>query len=131
MVASYALKTTDAYVAGAAPGWKSSFPIYSTYDVYFATEIPGPMAGHHTLTVFVMMPGGSAYQRFDVPFATDLVANPGEQQAEATSTGWRVVVSMPVAGTMIQQANLAGAWSAEVWIDSASAANARTSFNLN
>lgn len=125
---TYALKTTDA--RSASPVWKTSFPIYSTYDVFFALEITGSLSGHHTETVFVNMPGGSTYQRFDVAFATDVAANPGEQQAEKTATGWRVWVSMPVAGTMIDSMGLAGTWSATAYLDGASTANASAQFEL-
>jgi hypothetical protein len=128
VAASYALQTTDARFEGIAPTWKSDFAIYSTYEVMFATEITGSLSGHHTQTVFVSMPGGGAYQRFDVSFATDVAAGLDEQQAEKTETGWRVWISMPVAGTMIEQYSLTGPWTAEVYVDGAAKAN--VTFNL-
>ncbi|MBI3182902.1 MAG: hypothetical protein HYZ28_12260 [Myxococcales bacterium] len=127
---TYALRTTDEHVAGVEPTWKTAYPIMSTYDVFFATEITGSLSGHHTETVFVFTPSGAAYQRYDVAFATDVPAGSGEQQAERTATGWRVWVSMPVAGTMIQTSGLTGTWTGEVLIDSASTPNARTAFDL-
>lgn len=125
---TYALRTTDQLAS--SPTWKTSYTISSTGEVDFATDINGVMAGHHQLTVFINMPDGFSYQRIDVSFATDVVAAVGEQQAQKTSTGWRVWAAMPVAGTLIQSANLAGTWSAQTWVDSASAANASTSFTL-
>lgn len=125
---TWSLKATDA--SGASPVWKTSFPIASTYDVFLATEVQGTLSGHHRLTVYVNLPGGYAYQRFDVPFATDVAAAAGEQQAVRTSKGWRVWVTLPVAGTMIQTSALTGTWTAESWVDSATAANAKASFQL-
>jgi hypothetical protein len=78
----------------------------------------------------VNLPGGSAYQRFDVNFATDVTAGAAEQQTEKTSTGCRVWVSMPVAGTTIQQYNLTGPWSASFYLDGSGAANASAGFSL-
>ena len=127
---TYALKTTDAHVAGVTPTWKASFPIATTIDLFVASEVTGTLKGHHTLSVFLFTPGGSAYQRFDVPFATDVAAAGNEQQAEKTATGWRVWVNVPVAATMIQTSNLAGSWTSELWVDSAMSANAKGGFSL-
>jgi hypothetical protein len=113
-----------------SPVYGSSFAMGSTYDVFFATEISGALAGHHTQTVYVKMPGDSLYQRFDVKFATDVKAGNGEQQAEKTASGYRVWVSMPVAGTMIEMYGISGVWSAQVHIDGASAASSATTFTL-
>jgi hypothetical protein len=120
----YALKLTDARHEGLAPAWKSSFDIYSTYELMFATEVPASLTGKHTLTVFVKMPGEMDYQRFDVTFVTDGEAGAGEQKAELTATGYRVWVGMPVAGTMIDQYALAGDWTADAHVDGVSKATA-------
>ena len=125
---TYAQRTTDAL--SSSPTWMTSFSISSTGSVYFATDINGTMSGSHQLVVFINMPDGSAYQRIDVSFATDATAGAGQQQAERTSTGWRVWTAIPIAGTTIQTANITGQWAAQAWVDSASAANASTSFNL-
>lgn len=125
---AYALLTTDAQDPAV---WKTSFPIYSTYTLYLATEITGTLTGHHLASVYLIAPGSTMYQRLDTAFATDVLAGPDEQQAVKTSTGWRVWVSVPVAGTSIQQLNMAGTWTSEVWIDSAAVPNAKTSFVLN
>lgn len=127
---SYALKTTDAHQSGVEPVFNSSFPLASTSDIYLATEISGALSGHHTQTVFLFTPAGYAYQRFDLAFATDVPAGAGEQQAEKTASGYRVWVTLPVAGTMIQSSNLVGTWKSELYVDSASTPNARGSFGL-
>jgi hypothetical protein len=127
---TYALKATDAHTAGTNPIWKTSYPISSTYEVQLATEVTGTLPGHHLASVFVFTPGGASFIRYDVSFATDVAANAGEQQAERTATGWRVWVSLPVAGTMISTSNLSGTWSAETWVDAATAASAKTTFGL-
>ena len=126
---TYALNTTDAY--GTAPTFSSSFVINQTYDLFFAVDVNGALAGHHSASVFVNLPGGSAYQRLDVAFATDVAAGAGEQQAEKTATGYRVWVSMPVAGTVIEQYQLTGPWTASAFIDAGSTAAASASFSLN
>jgi hypothetical protein len=126
---TYTLRTTDALAA--SPTFKSSFTIISTNEVDFATDIVGTFTGHHTMTVFINMPGGFAYQRIDLAFAAGVAAAAGEQVATKTSTGYRIWAAIPVAGTMIQTSNIVGQWSAQSWVDSASAANASVSFTLN
>jgi hypothetical protein len=125
---TYGLKLTDARFDGLEPSFKTSFVINSTYEVLFATEIVGTLSGRHTQTLFVSMPGGSAYQRFDVAFVTDVAPALGEQQAEKTATGWRVWVSLPVAGTIIEQYALTGGWTAQVNVDGI--LKSTSSFNL-
>ena len=123
---SYALHGTD--VKGTA--WKTAFPIHTTWDVYLATDIGGALPGHHTERVVVWMPSGPAYQVLTVSFATDVPAAAGEQQAQRIPSGWRVWTSFPVAGTTIEEFGLAGTWSAGVFIDSATTANASMTFSL-
>jgi hypothetical protein len=125
---TYALKSSD--LSSSTPEWKSSYVIASTSEVWLATEITGTLSGHHTQRVVVKMPGGSAYQTIMVSFATDAVAAEGEQQAVRTSTGWRVWASFPVAGTIIEQYGLTGSWTSEAFVDSATRANATTTFTL-
>ncbi|MFZ5471631.1 MAG: hypothetical protein ACOZIN_19570 [Myxococcota bacterium] len=125
---SYALRTTAQ--KSTKPTWQSSFPINSTYDVHFAFEVPSSVKGHHVATVFVFMPNLSTYQRFDLPFATDVAASSGEQQAQKLSTGYRVWASMPVAGTIIEQYSLTGDWRADAYLDGASTVAAKASFSL-
>jgi hypothetical protein len=126
---SYQLLQTDMYAAGTTPTWRTAFPM-STLSVSFATEITGTLTGRHVVTVFVFAPGGQAYARYDIAFATDVVAYASEQQAERTATGYRVWVTMPVAGTMITQYDLRGAWTASAYVDSASTATAGSGFTL-
>lgn len=128
---TYALKTTDEVDPTLAPTWMSSFSIYSTYALYVATEITGNLSGHHLATVYLIAPNGFVYQSLDASFATDVAPGAGEQAAEQTATGWRLWVSIPVAGTAIQQFSMSGTWQAEAWVDDASLPNAKGSFQLN
>jgi hypothetical protein len=128
---AYVLKTTDARVVGVTPTFNTSYVIGSTANLYLATDLPSTVKGHHTLTLFVYMPGQSVYQRFDVSFSTDVTPYAGEQKAEKLSTGYRVWVTLPVAGTIIEQYSLTGPWTGDVFLDMASVANAKTSFTLN
>ncbi len=125
--ASYALRATDA--RDASPAWKSSFVITDTYDVYLAADV-GAATGHLSATVFVKMPGGGDYQRFDLTYAAGVKAAAGEQVAEKVSGGYRVWLNFPVAGTMIEQYGLSGAWSAEAYLNGASASSATATFTL-
>jgi hypothetical protein len=125
---SYVLQTTATY--SSSPTWATGFPIDSTYNVYFAFDLPGTLTGSHTATVFVYAADGSLYQKNVVSFAAGTTAAAGQQQAQKTSTGYRVWTSLPVAGTFIQTYNMAGAWSAQAFLDSASTANASASFSL-
>lgn len=129
-VTTFTARTTDAHQAGSEPQWKNTFPIHTTYDVFFALEIGGTYSGHHTATFEIRMPDGTTYQSFEVPFATDTEAFPGEQQAEAFSGGWRVWTNMPVAGTMIEMYGLSGTWSVAIYVDGASTPTASASFLL-
>src|SRR5690349_6869919 len=54
---TYALKTSDAHTAGVTPTWKTSYPVSSTLQIFFSTEITGTLSGHHAVTVFVNAPG--------------------------------------------------------------------------
>jgi hypothetical protein len=117
---SYLVQTTDARTSDATPTWKSSFPISSTYTIYFAADIVG-VTGHHTATFDVSMPGGLAYQRINVPFAAGATAAAGEQSAEKLKTGYRVWASIPVAGTLIDSSRLTGTWKIDLKVDSVSA----------
>lgn len=123
----YALRTTAQ--ASTKPRWQSSFVISSTYTVYLAFELPRSASGHHQLTLFVTMPDGGLYQRFDIAFATD-GAESFEQLAQKTTTGYRVWAQLPVAGTMIDQYDIAGAWRADAYLDGAAEPSAVTSFVL-
>lgn len=127
---TYGLATTDRHDAGVSPTWSTSFGVRTTAAVYVATVVSGTLKGHHTQSVFVVAPNGSSYQRFDVRFATDVTAGPGEQQAEQTSTGWLVWVSLPVAGTLIEQYNLVGTWNAQTFVDASATPNAQGAFQL-
>ena len=95
-----------------------------------STDIGGSFSGHHTERVVLWMPSGAAYQALNVAFAADVPAAAGEQQAQPTSTGWRVWTSIPVAGTTIEEFSITGRWSAGVYVDSSTAANASMTFTL-
>lgn len=127
---TYAMRTTDARTSGVEPTWKTSMPIYSTYDVYFGADLPASTTGRHTAMFAVKIPGGSVYEQIQVTFATDVTAAPGEQQAEKTSTGWRIWGVMAVAGTMIQSSNIVGTWSADLYLDGAATPATASSFEL-
>ncbi len=127
---TYSVATASGYAPDADPTWASEFRIYSTYNVYFAIDLPASATGRHALALEARMPNGLVYQRWEVAFATDVAAAPGELQAEVTSTGWRVWVSMPVAGTMIQHSNLAGTWTSDAFLDGASTPGATSRFVL-
>lgn len=124
---SYTLRTTSQM--STKPSWKSSFAISSTYTVYLAFDLPRSVRGHHQLTLFVLMPDGGLYQRFDIAFATE-GAGPSEQLAQKTTTGYRVWAELPVAGTMIDQYHIAGAWRADAHLDGAGAPTAAATFML-
>src|SRR6185436_8802086 len=100
--------------------WMTSYPIGSTYEVYFATVVPGTLAGHNTETLDVFVPGGTAWQRFTFSFATTVMAGAGEQQAQKITGGYLVWASMPVAGTDIDSYGLTGSWSAVAYVNGAS-----------
>jgi hypothetical protein len=114
-----------------APSFSDSFVIAETTDLHLALDVSASaVGGHNVATVFVDMPGGSAYQRFDVAFATNVVADPGELQAEPTATGYRIWITLPVAGTWIEQYQLSGTWTAEAYVNNSTSANASLAFTL-
>jgi hypothetical protein len=126
---TYALQTTDVKVT--TPVFKSSYVVTSTYELFYAVDLPSSLKGRHSLSIFVNAAGGSSYQRMDVKFTTDIAAGIGEQKAEKLSNGaYRVWASMPVAGTMIEQYGLVGTWSAADHIDGDATAAATTTFQL-
>jgi hypothetical protein len=126
--AAFALATS---ASTSSPSFTNHFFIANTADVYIALDIGAQVTGgHHTATVFVNMPGGYAYQAFDVAFATDAAAVGNELQAEPTATGYRIWITLPVAGTWIEQFQLGGEWSAEAYVDSAMTADATVAFTL-
>ena len=127
---TYSVATASAHAQDAEPVWATAFRIYSTYDVFFAIDLPASATGRHTVALEARMPNGMVYQRWEVVFATDNAAAPGELQAEVTSTGWRVWVSLPVAGTMIQHSNLVGVWTSDAFLDGAPYAGATSKFTL-
>ena len=110
--------------------WATSFPISSTRNLYFALDAQGLPNGHHTVAFEVRMPDGSAFARYDVAVAVGVAAGPGEQQAQVVKGGVRVWLSMPVAGTIIDQYTIAGSWAANAGVDG-SPAVAFTVFQLN
>jgi hypothetical protein len=125
-VTSYTLRTTDAQSSD--PDWKTSYAANDTYDVWFALDVSGPVAGSHTYSLFVFMPNGFAYEAFEVTYsATGCSITCSVDQ---TADGIRVWISMPVAGTMIQQFQLYGVWTAEAWIDAATSPTAVTEFEI-
>lgn len=125
------VQTTSAAMSATTSDWASSFSIGSTDAVNIAVDVPSSLTGHHQATVEVQAPGAYTFENFQVYFATDVGAGTGEQQAEALSTGgYRIWVSLPVAGTAIDNYGLIGQWAAEAYIDGASSPNASASFTL-
>jgi len=121
------IKTTD---IKENPVWKTSFVVSTTRTVYMAVDFASSR-GHRQLTVFVNMPGNMPYQRFDVSFAVGVTPASGEQVAVQVSKGvYRVWVSMPVAGTMIERYNLRGVWDASAHLDGAASPNSSIAFTL-
>lgn len=125
------VRTADARSLAPASQFSTSFSITGTNTLYFAAEISGSCAGHHTASFQVNLPDGSTYQEINLSFATDTAADAAEQQAEKTDTGYRVWVSIPVAGTSIEQFHFVGRWETNVTLDGAVSPNAAAVFNLN
>lgn len=92
--------TTDPIV------WKTSFPIYTTYNVFVAVDVENAPVGSHTAYIEIDTPFGTAWQLQAIPFT---VVSAGETA--------RVWGSLPVAGTPIQFLCLTGTWRALVWVD--------------
>jgi hypothetical protein len=95
----------------------TSFSINDTNTLFFAFDMPSTKSGSHVARFEIYMPSGSPYQVFDVAFAAGTAPAAGETSADVISGGYRVWASMPVAGTMIQQMNLSGTWSAKIFLD--------------
>lgn len=128
--ASYATNTAAVRSDPASQTWQSSFMIADTPSVFIATDVPATLTGSHSVTVYVYTPAGSLYQSYTVPFATDVAAAEGEQQAEVTSTGYRVWVELHVAGTFIDMYGMTGTWKTESWVDAATTPNSFVTFDL-
>ncbi len=100
------------------PIFKTSFVIATTYDLFMAFDLPVALAGQHLAAFEITSPGGTVFQRTEVPFST------------GTSTHYRVWTSMPVAGTWIQQFSMTGTWSVRVFLDAEQVSRATQTFLL-
>lgn len=113
-----ALNTTN--MESSTPAWQTVYSASTTYDIYFAADVVGPSASSITTpTVDVSAPGGTPYAAYP-PSASRSVA--------PIACGVRFWVSMPVAGTFIDQYGLYGVWTATASIGSQSVS---TSFTIN
>lgn len=117
---------TSAELGGA---FVTTFSVYSTYDVYFALDLPSSKKGSHLARYEVRSPNGLVYQVNEVQVAAGIAPSSGQVSADIISGGYRVWSSLPVAGTMIQQLNMTGRWSVKAFLDGAQVASA--TFTLN
>jgi len=107
-------------------------------SVLFSARAAGRLAGDHVVEVRVYTPKGNLYQSIELPFTADSGRRnqerrlPGHPEplalrglAAATlnrSLFFAVKATLPVAGTPILNNSLYGQWTAEAFVDGASAA---------
>ena len=116
---NYTLHVTDQSASNPPPSWDDwtgsgpYLPILTTANVYFAFDRYGPaLSGTQSGTIFVNMPDGNAYTRYDFDFTGSTAYVTGT----CTQTIWPA--TMPVAGTIIQSYNLYGLWTAYLYVNS-------------
>ncbi len=102
----------------------TTFSINATADLYFPFDMPSTKKGSHVARYEFTAPNGSMYQVETVAFAAGIAPMGNEISADIISGGYRIYVSMPVAGTMIQMFNYTGRWTVRVFLDDASVASA-------
>ena len=98
--------------------FKTSFPISTTHELYFAFDVPVPADYQQVARFVVTSPNGATFQTTQVPFST------------GTSTRYRVWSSMPVAGTWIEQFQIKGTWTLKVYLSDEDAPRAQQTFLL-
>jgi hypothetical protein len=103
---------------GTKPKYQSTFNIAATYAVYLDVSASAG-AGNHQVIIDIFDPHGNAWQ-------SDTLTFTGLKKGASLVTD-----TVPVAGTWIQQYNLTGAWTAQVFLDGASAPSATVTFTLN
>jgi hypothetical protein len=81
--------------------WQKVFDVDETNTIFFVADTQGAQV---KLSVAIVEPRGNLYQRTEA--------------APDAQTG-RVFVSLPVAGTWVQQFSMTGRWKAKVFIDDA------------
>lgn len=133
--ASFAVRTAADF-GDVEPTWQTGFSIAQTYDVKVAVDVPASFAGHHTLQLFFTAPGPMQYQRVAVAFSAGVATADGETDGEvigaaSAPSGYRVWVSLPVGGTMIDQYSMTGSWTADAWFDAEDSGRASTGFDLD
>ena len=117
----YALKTTDAKVAGVVPAGKTTVRIATTVDLFVAVDYQN-VTGAHTQLVQLFSPDGSYYQGFSRSVCigpactTDL--------PEVVGTVAQYWVTVPVAGSYISQYSLTGTWRVDLYVDGTKTATA-------
>ena len=128
-ITTYVLRTTDAQSSN--PVWKTTYSANGTYTLYFALDVSGPVSGSHSYSLFIFMPSGFAYQAILVTYsATSCTALGSPCSVDQTSDGVRIWTEMPVAGTIIEQLQIYGTWTAEAWVDTATSPTATTTFDI-
>ena len=112
--AVYALKVTDAEVAGQVPVGGTSFTISRTIDLFVAVDYQNVCGAHQQLVQF-FSPDGSYYQGFNRNICIGPACTADRPETiGAVSQYW---VTLPVAGLAISQYNLTGAWRVDLYID--------------
>ncbi len=107
-----------------------SFAIEELDSLHFALDVPD-VPGRHVAQLVVYSDGDLPYISYEVAYAVRVPARDGERQARRGDRDERRVwVSMPVAGTWIQQFQLTGNWRAEAFVDGGEIGPISTSFTL-
>ncbi|HEY8599978.1 MAG TPA: hypothetical protein VIL85_16190 [Thermomicrobiales bacterium] len=95
------------------PAWATSFPVSTTYAVLFAVDLCGAVNPAST-ALELFMPGGFPYIREPLAGPQSGMVTPGGPIACGDQVGQRYWVSLPVAGTAIEQYLITGDWEAKV-----------------
>lgn len=103
-----------------------SFSVVTTRDVIITTSWRGLTAGPHKEMLALYLPNGQVYQKFQ----SNMEAATGPDSRHKLHRSFaKVTHVLPVAGSAIQQRNLTGAWSVEVYLDDALVATGRLNFS--
>lgn len=97
--------------------FSTRFELDRTVDLYLVADVSAP-PGPHEVMVEISTPSGDLYQATAHAFTT--------QRGETN----RVIATLPVAGTWIQQFMLTGSWQARLFVDGAPRPAASLSFSL-
>jgi len=132
----------DGFESGGTERWGQSnpplrFAVVDNLDLDIGIDLDSSLSGDHVLHLDLLLPGGSLYQRLDIPFASGAAAG-AQQRLEGypfpvamatpgrglrTSVGLAGVAGLhldrvfPVAGTAIVDAALYGVWSVDASLD--------------